>query len=60
MEAVRASVADRTTNRAYQHRLMDYNNDPTTHLADVQSLFAETLAGMRDPTWLAKHGFAAR
>lgn len=60
MQAVRAAVDDRTAGRNYQHRLMDYNNDPTTRRADVQSLFAETLAGMRDPAWLARHGFAAR
>ena len=42
----------------YEHRLMDYNNDPTTTLDDVRSAFQEALAGMDDPKWLAKHGFA--
>ncbi len=44
LEAVREIVDRRTQGRAYHHRLMDYNNDPTTRLADVQSLFAKTLA----------------
>jgi hypothetical protein len=32
--------------RNYHHRLMDYNNDPTTHLSDIQSLFNEALKRM--------------
>lgn len=36
-------VDERTTGRPYHHRLMDYNNDPSTRLQDVQSLFAEAL-----------------
>ena len=44
LEAVRAIVDRRTQGRPYHHRLMDYNNDPSTRLSDVQSLFAETLA----------------
>ncbi|HEY1633087.1 MAG TPA: hypothetical protein VGF56_17360 [Rhizomicrobium sp.] len=59
MEAVRTIIDARSAGRNYQHRLMDYNNDPTTTLADVQSLFREALAGMDDPAWLARHGFAA-
>jgi len=43
LRVVRAIVDERTAGRPYQHRLMDYNNDPTTHLADVRSLFAEAL-----------------
>jgi hypothetical protein len=43
LEVVREIVHDRTSNRQYDHRLMGYNNDPTTTLADVQSLFAEAL-----------------
>ena len=58
MEAVRTIIDARSAGRNYQHRLMDYNNDPTTTLADVQSLFREALAGMDDPAWLAQHGFA--
>lgn len=60
MEAVRLVIEDRTKGRNYDHRLMDYNNDPTTTLADVQSVFREALAGMDDPAWLARHGFAGR
>ncbi len=58
MEAVRVIVDERTADRKYDHRLMDYNNDPTTTLSDVQSLFKEALAGMGDPAWLTKHGFS--
>jgi hypothetical protein len=43
LEAVRAIVDQRSEGRNYHHRLMDYNNDPTTHLSDVQSLFREAL-----------------
>jgi hypothetical protein len=41
MELVREIVDERSTGRKYDHRLMDYNNDPSTTLADVHSLFAE-------------------
>lgn len=47
MEAVRQIVDERAAGRGYDHRLMDYNNDPTTTLADVQSLFAEALRRMK-------------
>lgn len=40
-EIVRKIVDERTANRGYHHRLMEYNNDPTTHLQDVQTLFKE-------------------
>ena len=43
LELVRKIVEERTTGRPYHHRLMDYNNDPSTRLRDVQSLFAEAL-----------------
>ncbi len=44
LELVRRIVDERTAGRAYEHRLMDYNNDPATRLADVRSLFAQALA----------------
>lgn len=47
LELVRAIVDERTRNRSYNHRLMDYNNDQTTHLADVRSLFAEAVARIK-------------
>ncbi len=47
MELVREIVDERTKARSYQHRLMDYNNDPATHLDDVRSLFAEAIARIR-------------
>jgi hypothetical protein len=40
-EIVRKIVLERTATRNYHHELMDYNNDPTTHLQDVQTLFQE-------------------
>ncbi len=49
MEIVRDAVEKRTAGRNYKHRLMDYNNDPTTRLSDVHSLFAEVLA---HTTWV--------
>jgi len=44
LEIVRTIVEQRTEGRHYHHRLMDYNNDPSTKLDDVQSLLAEALA----------------
>lgn len=46
LEAVRQIVDERTAGRPYHHRLMDYNNDPSTHLEDVRTLFADALARM--------------
>jgi len=45
-EVVREIVDERSATRTYHHRLMDYNNDPTTRLSDVQSLFNEALIRM--------------
>jgi hypothetical protein len=47
LELVRQIVDERTAGRNYSHRLMDYNNDATTGLGDVHSLFAEALRRMR-------------
>ena len=47
LEVVRQIVEERTEGRNYRHRLMDYNNDSTTHLNDVQSLFTEALTRSR-------------
>lgn len=57
LEIVREIIDERTAGRHYHHRLMDYNNDPTTRLSDVQSLFKEALGRMQNSTWLRKHGF---
>jgi hypothetical protein len=43
LQLVRQIVDKRSKGRNYEHRLMDYNNDPSTTLADVHSLFAEAL-----------------
>jgi hypothetical protein len=48
LELVREIVDERTKGRNYNHRLMDYNNDPSTTLADVHSLFAEAKSRVRD------------
>jgi hypothetical protein len=46
-ELMREIVDERATNRNYRHRMMDYNNDPTTTLADVKSLFAEAVGRIK-------------
>jgi hypothetical protein len=46
-ELVREIVDERTKTRNYNHRMMDYNNDPTTTLVDVRSVFAEALARIK-------------
>ena len=43
MEVVRQIVDTRSAGRKYEHRLRDYNNDVSTTLADVRSLFEEAL-----------------
>jgi catechol 2,3-dioxygenase-like lactoylglutathione lyase family enzyme len=47
LELVRVIVEERSKDKKYNHRLMDYNNDPTTTLADIRSLFAEALAQIK-------------
>ena len=44
LQVVREIVDERTADRPYDHRLMDYNNDPTTRLSDVYTLFDEAVA----------------
>jgi hypothetical protein len=56
-EVVRVIIEERTVGRGYHHRLMGYNNDPTTHLRDVQRVFADALARMEDLSWLRAHDF---
>ena len=57
LEVVRTIVDERAAHRNYDHRLMDYNNDPRTQLGDVKSLFDEALTRMNDPKWLSANGF---
>jgi hypothetical protein len=47
LELVREIVDERSKGKSYSHRLMDYNNDPQTTLADLKSLFAEALARIK-------------
>lgn len=44
LQIVRQLVDARSAGRDYSHRLRDYNNDPRTTLADIQSLFDEAMA----------------
>jgi hypothetical protein len=46
-QLVRQVVDERSANRNYSHRMMDYNNDPRTVMADVRSLFAEAMARIK-------------
>jgi len=46
LQMVRQIVHKRTATKNYNHRLMDYNNDPSTRLEDLRTLFAEALAQM--------------
>lgn len=39
MQEARFVIDDIAPNRNYNHRLMDYNNDPTTTFADIQRVF---------------------
>ena len=39
MQEARFVIDDIAPNRDYNHRLMDYNNDPTTTFADIQKVF---------------------
>jgi len=47
MELVRQIVEERSRGKSYRHRLMGYNNDPSTRLEDVRSLFVEALAQIK-------------
>jgi len=57
LQVVRIIVDERSVGRDYNHRLMDYNNDPRTHLSDVQSLLREALVRMTNEQWLTTNGF---
>lgn len=58
LDVVRDVIEQRSAGRNYQHLLKDYNNDPRTHLSDVQSLFKEALEHMHDWHWLLTHHFS--
>ena len=46
-QLVREVVDTRSAGRDYQHRMMDYNNDPRTQLSDVKSLFADAISRIK-------------
>jgi hypothetical protein len=47
-EIVRKIVDERARKRDYHHLLMEYNNDPRTHLRDVQTLFEQAEGEIRN------------
>ncbi|HET9371950.1 MAG TPA: hypothetical protein VFO19_16940 [Vicinamibacterales bacterium] len=47
LQIVRAVVDERTAARSYPDRLMGYNNDKNTTLADVQGVFKDALGRIR-------------
>ena len=49
LQEVRFVIDEITVERNYDHRLMDYNNDPRTRFADMQQVFhiAEELIALR-------------
>ena len=47
MQEVRFVIDDIARNRNYEHRLMDYNNDPTTTLADMQHVLDRAEANIK-------------
>ena len=46
-ELVREIVDERTKDNPLGHRMMYYNNAPSTHLADVQSLFKDAIGRIK-------------
>jgi hypothetical protein len=42
LQEVRFVIDEIATDRNYDHRLMDYNNDPTTSFADIQDVLRVT------------------
>jgi len=42
LQEIRFVIDEITISREYDHRLMDYNNDPTTTFADIQEVFRIT------------------
>jgi hypothetical protein len=47
MQEVRFVIDDIARNRNYEHRLMNYNNDPTTTLADIQIVLDRAEASIK-------------
>ena len=43
LEEVRKTVERLTADKKYQHRLMDYNDDPDTKFADIKKVFTTTI-----------------
>jgi len=42
LEEVRRTVEEFSKNKNYEHRLMDYNNDPTTSFNNIKKIFETT------------------
>jgi hypothetical protein len=49
LQEARFVIDEIAADRNYQHRLMNYNNDPTTTFADIQEVFriTESLIALR-------------
>jgi hypothetical protein len=47
LQEVRFVIDEIAADRNYDHRLMDYNNDPTTSFADIQDVLRITESLMR-------------
>ena len=49
LQEARFVIDEIAADRNYNHRLMDYNNDPTTTFADIQEVFriTESLIALR-------------
>jgi hypothetical protein len=43
LEEIRKTVQRLTADKKYQHRLMDYNNDPETQFADIKKVLTTTI-----------------
>ena len=56
LQEVRFVIDEIALDRNYNHRLMDYNNDPTTTFADIQEVFriTESLLALRLKTNASK------
>jgi hypothetical protein len=48
LEEVRKTVEGLTVDKKYQHRLMDYNNDPETKFTDIKNVLKTTIKRVAD------------
>jgi hypothetical protein len=48
LEHVRLVIMELTPNSGYKHRVLDYNNDPQTSLADIKNVLETALGRVRE------------